>query len=389
MAYLSRIKNILVPSLLFLCVVFYQYGFSYHISMGSLGLLLLLLCGYKYITIASITLSTLVPALILFAFAIHILNYGEYENFARILRFCFTASILYLLIGSKATIKPPPEKVIVIVLIFLVTLVLYQYFINPYIKAPNSLMALQSEYLEVSDKIDITYYEFDQALRPSGPYTEPSVLALVACCIYNIILPMQLKFKKLLILLIVIIIFLSSSLLGYIGFFGTFFLQYRKSLVKNKKLLLISPLLIAIAYFSFSALILGRNHESGDVLDSSMLVRTVSPFIIIIENFMNFDLLGYPGDLYSHFLSLNIYSTMGEFPGHNGLLGLIQTFGLAGIFFIFLLFKTLKCPVEYFIVFLIGSQSGNFFSYEKVFLMIYVPMVYRNITQTILNKYNE
>jgi hypothetical protein len=369
-----------IPTLLFVCCVFYQYGFSYHLSLGSLGLIVLLLVGWRHITTTSLILSIFIPALIITAYVFHLVKYGESEYLARILRYCFTAWLLFLLIIPNLSIKRPPVSLVFSALSMMIFFALYQNFIDPFAKASNSLMALKTEFLDVSNVADIYVSEQNGQYRASGPYTEPSVLALLASCLLLIGQCYKERTKRYIIGMSLTVIFLSGSLLGYIGFIGIMFLAYKKQLLESRLSTVVVLLAMPAVFYAFTFLLEGRSFEGDNLLDSSLLARVVYPFIIIYENFMNNDFLGYCGDLYTHFLSLGIYNSPGGYPGHNGFLALIQMFGVFGIIIIVFLFRRLESPIEYFIVFLIGSQSGNFFSYEKVFLMVYMILICRHIS---------
>ena len=115
---------------------------------------------------------------------------------------------------------------------------------------------------------------------------------------------------------------------------------------------------------------IGQRVDSGGI---SALARIIYPFALIKENVENWDLLGYPGDAYNHFWYTGLYASAGEYPGHNGILSLIISFGFVGM--ILLIWMLFQCSVGgglgLFTLLIIASQSGNFLSYEKVFLMVY------------------
>ena len=363
---------------LFICLFLYQYGYNYHLSFGSIGLFFIIAIGYKYKTSASINLSILIPILITTCFIFHLIKYGESDFFARMMRYCFTAWALYYLLNSLRTIPPPPESILLVGISILFYVAWYQNFIDPYFKAPNEYMALKTYFLDSDILRTISIEQFEGKLRASGLYTEPSVLALVSSCILFIALNSAKRFILIIIILTVCTVVLSGSLLGYIGVFGILFIKYKKKVFTNKKVLLVFLIFLPLALFALMLLIEERSAGTGKLLDGSTMTRLVYPFVIIIENFKNFDFLGYCGDLYTHYLYLNIYDTPGNFPGHNGFLAMIQNYGIFGVAMLLILFKRLNSSLEYFIIFLIGSQSGNFFSYEKVFLMVYMVLVYRH-----------
>jgi len=374
---LPKVSSLYATIFLFVCFFLYQYGLSYHLSFGSIGLFLLVLISYKYKTEVGINLSFIIPLLILICFTMHVYNYGESEYLARILRYCFTAWALFFILNSSCTIPPPPEKFLLAAVIILLFIAGYQNFVDPFAKAPNQLMALKTEYLDIELAREVFDAEINGKLRASGLYTEPSVLALVSCCILFIALASADKLKNVIIWLVLLVVFLSGSLLGYIGVTMLLFLVYRSEIFRSEKVMLLFVFAVPIAIFSLFFMLAERSAGGGELLDGSSMVRLVYPFIIINENFKNFDFLGYCGDIYTHFLSLNLYDSMGNYPGHNGFLSLIQAFGIFGVVMILILFNRLRHLMEYVIIFLIGSQSGNFFSYEKVYLMAYMVLVYR------------
>jgi len=370
--------NKLLSLTLFICFILYQYGFNYHVSFGSLGLFITIILGYKYKTSIGINLSVLIPVLILTCFTFHLIKYGESAFFTRVLRYSFTAWALYFLLNSTRSILPPPEKLLLFIVCILLFVAWYQNYVDPFAKAPNELMALKTSYLDTDSFKEIIDSQLGNKLRASGLYTEPSVLSLVSSCLLILTLSYSTKLKVIITILILCTVVLSGSLLGYIGVLGFLFLNYKNEMFFNKKVLFVFVLAIPLGLFALTGLLEERAADSGQMIDSSTMARVVYPFVIIFENFRNFDLLGYCGDIYNHFLYLGIYDTPGNYPGHNGLLATVQAYGIFGVLMIFLLFKRLNSSIEYFIIFLIGSQSGNFFSYEKVFLMVYMVLVYRH-----------
>ena len=114
--------------------------------------------------------------------------------------------------------------------------------------------------------------------------------------------------------------------------------------------------------------------------DASGNTRFIDPLKLIAYEFKNYNYFGVPSNTYNYFLITNLYQSTADFPMHNGILNLIIWFGIFGFIHLYCLIKKLNNSTEYILIFLVGFQNGNFYSYEKVFTIIYLIFFYRAIS---------
>ncbi len=384
----SKNNRIFISNILFLCFLFHQYGPSYHFSFGSFGLFLLLLSNRRSITYSSLTIAFTVAASLLIAFVVNVIKYDDANNTLKIFRFSVNVFALFLILNRRNYIYPPSINIIKYSIILLFIFIAYQIFFDTSFRVPSNWIALSGDSTEV---FVVDEYRSFSVIRGSGPYTEPSVLGMIFSCLFAFCLKIKTKVGFALSILCMLIIFLSGSLLGFIGLISIASVSIYKKEINRMVVLqfLVGAVVLGIVLFYFSSnrfAIFERSYSEGSSLDESTLTRIFYPFILIFYNFINLDFFGFSGDIYSHFLYTGLYNSLGNFPGHNGFLGVIITFGLIGMMIVWLLFDKLVGWEEAVVVILIGSQSGNFFSYEKVFLMLYVVMTLRGFKMHLNNK---
>jgi len=326
----------------------------------------------------SLTVAIAVVLSILISYGLHVVNYGDYDGLLRIGRFAFNAFFLFLLFDARNYLPTPSAKLVLISILSLLTIVIYQNFFDSSFRMPETWFALSAD-IEHAENF---YIETKETLRASGPYTEPSVLGMVFCCLYAFGLRLDNKYRKLTSLLCAFGVLLSGSLLGLVGLGALYFSTMRNRKIGIKAVLIGAPVLalLALALVSltgYGLAFLDRTYEESQWFDVSTQARLIKPFSLILEIFYDYNFLGFPGDIYTQYLSTGLYDSQGNFPGHNGFLGMIMSFGIFGVWFIWLIFSQTLSLEESMLLLIIGSQSGNFFSYEKIFLMIFVVLSIR------------
>jgi len=368
----------------FICFILHQFGPSYHLSFGSLGLLLLVLLLHSKIRTSSLIISIAAVSAIFISYSVHIINYGDDGGLLRIGRFAFNAFVLFLLLDKQNYLPTPSAKLVLISTSSLLTFAIYQNFYDPSLRMPAAWFALSADIDQAGD----FYLATKETLRASGPYSEPSVLGMVFCCLYAFGLRLESKYRKFSSLLCTFGVLLSGSLLGLVGLGALYFSSIQNRKIGIKKILIGAPALAILAFAlvsltGYGLAFLDRTYEESQWFDVSTQARLIKPFSLILEIFSDYNFLGFPGDIYTQYLSTGIYDSQGNFPGHNGFLGLIMSFGLFGAWFIWLAFNQALSLEEGMLLLLIGSQSGNFLSYEKIFLMIFVILSTRGTRNSI------
>lgn len=363
--------------LLMLCFVLYQYGPSYHLTLGSFGLLLVVIANFSSLRKSSLGLAFLVVIAMTISHMMFIARYQDDPGLLRMFRFSFNAFVLFLLVGNSGAAVHPNRLLISLVSVLLCLLAGYQYFFDLTFRLPGEWLALGDDLVAKSNEI---FYGMSR--RVAGIYSEPSAFAMIFCCLLAFGLRMDSHFKALTVTASTVGILLTGSLLGAFGLFALFAaavfekrIKVRKALIPAVLLIVLVAIIVRVGVFEFA--VLNRFYEAGSMLDGSSMTRLVWPFLLIGKIFAEFNFFGYPGDIYAHFLGSGIYSSLGDFPGHNGILLLVMNYGLFGVAFMLALLRKMRSADEVVLLFVIGSQSGNFLSYEKVFIFLFVIFVLR------------
>lgn len=370
--------------LIFACFILHQFGASYHLSFGSIGLLLLLVLSRSKLRRSSLISATAVVTAILFSFGLYVAKYDDTQGILRIGRFALNAFALFLLLDKKNSLPTPSSVLTILGICLLLIMVSYQNFFDPSFRTPHTWFALDSD----TDDTGRFYARDKETLRASGPYSEPSVLGMVFCCLFSFGLRLKDRYRKISSLLCTLGVFLSGSLLGLLGLIAIYLSTIRDRKTAIRVVLIGAPAMALLAttlitWTGYGLAVFDRTYEGSQWLDVSTQARITKPFILIFLIFSDLNLFGFPGDIYTHYLGTGLYDSLGNFPGHNGFLGTVMSFGIFGLWFIWLLFRRTLTLEEAMLLIIIGSQSGNFFSYEKVFLMIFTILSTRGIRRSI------
>lgn len=370
------------PTALLICFILQQIGLNYHFSFATLGLALSLYLVRHRIDKNSLQKSLWLCIAVSLSYFLVLARYGYQDQLLRSLPTIVSLAALVLLLNKELYIPAPSEKIISTIALFICSIAWYQLFIDKSLQLPEYLFAKGSN-LSYTD--DISIYAYHQnTLRANSIYTEPSYLGMILCCLYALISKNTIRRKNLIILIIIITQLLCGSALGIFGTALITAILIAKSSSKKVLLpiLLIAPPLIHLLFsqllHKYEFTLLTRMLNEGG--DASFLVRIVNPFFLIAENIANFDYLGIPSNFYDHFLYTGLYNSMGDFPGHNGILGLVLHYGIAGMLIIALILTKLKNPLEWCLFLIIFSQNGSFLSYDKVLTFTFTLMTTRYLS---------
>lgn len=373
-----------------LCFYFQQLGLSYHISFATLGLLVLFLLEHKNISYNNTINAFAVAASIIILLIINLAEIGYSSEYLRIIRVSFCAFILFLLINRTNYLPLPNNKLFFSLIVGLLAIVFYQILIDPSLQIPSIYFSGLENLGDLENSINpINLINLPTyTLRTNGIFSEPSYLGMMLSCIYLFLLNsnnyLKRNTKYILIILIIIAILISGS---GIGIFSLIIISiYYLRINKFKNFIPIVIILFLLFIFiktiqssvdiSFS--LLERFVDSGSEFDHSSEVRFFNPFLLIADNLYHGKLFGVLLNNYDYYLRTGLYLSEEDFPMHNGVINLIIMYGFFGIWYILKLAKNLNSTDEYIIVLTIGMQNGSFFSYEKVFLIIYVVYTLRS-----------
>lgn len=372
-----------LPDVLLISFVLQQFGLSYHLSFGSVGLVLIAYLVRNNLSLAALKIPFLLTPLILLSYFWVLARYGYDERILSVFPTLISMFFLFAILRKGISIKLPSASVLVGVTLIICSVAWYQLFVDNSLQVPESYFAMGSN---ISLAEDSNVYDFYQnILRTDSIYSEPSYFGMVLCCLYVLFFYSTTKLKLPAILIIIITQLMAGSGLGIAGmlFLITF------TLLKGFSPQSILRLTVGVIAIIFMLVLLNRSLDSFEWAifervtsasaegDSSGNVRFLSPFILIFENIKNGDWIGVPSNFYDHFMYTNLYDSMGDFPGHNGILGILTLFGLFGLLMLVLLAKRLRSPLEWSLVLIIGSQNGGFLTYEKVFSLIFIILALR------------
>ncbi|WP_139751868.1 hypothetical protein [Aeromonas media] len=384
-----------IPNLIFILFVFQQFGITYHLSAASFGLGLLAYLVRNEFTMSALRESVVISVAITISFVAVIFKYGYSENLLRLFPTLICAMLLVLIFRKNTAIPAPNSRLVLITLFFICIVALYQLFIDRSLQVPDSLLA-KGEGSNISLAADDSIYDYyTYMLRANSIYTEPSYFGMVLCSLYVLVLKSNQKLKFFVITMIIITLMLSGSVLGIIG------VMLLTSVLFNNRFnvfvfififFLLFFLLFATTGFQWiSDSIMGYDLSFVDRLsnigdDGSFVVRLLNPIYLISENINNVDLFGVPSDFYHHYLYTGLYSSLGDFPGHNGILSLILHYGLAGVLVIFFVLRQLNSPLELIVLIIVASQNGSFLTYDKVLSIMFVIFSIRKQTDLTVNE---
>lgn len=221
---------------------------------------------------------------------------------------------------------------------------------------PSELYALDYGTLSSAQKFDLLF------LRPSGPFSEPSALAMNGLMLYCIAIIHQ---NKKLLTIGLLMTFVSMSLTGYIFIFlSTYY--YLCGCIgifahrRNRAYFLLFSLVLVL----FSAYILSGRIErvlSGD--DLSSLIRIFEPINVISSNFKHGLYFGASQNLLTANLDKGISSIF-----DNWIFNQFLYFGLLAIpilLTILLSYPSLGAPF----VIALGFANGDMFYYDRVVML--------------------
>lgn len=366
--------------------VLQQFGFSYHLSFGSVGLILIAYLVRNNLSVLHLRVPFLLTPLILLSYLWVLVRYGYDQRILSIYPTLISTFFLFAILCNGISIKMPTPKVLVGVTMIICSVAWYQLFVDRSLQVPEIYFAVGSNMSLTDDPSIYDFYKY--ILRTNSIYSEPSYFGMVLCCLYVLIFYSTTKLKLTVILIVTITQLIAGSGLGIAGMLILITLTFLKGFSIQKilrlkaKLITIILLLVILSRSleSFEWAIFERVISSITEGDSSGTVRFFSPITLIFENFKNGDWIGVPSNFYDHFMYTNLYSTMGDFPGHNGILGLVIQFGLFGIVVLVALARRLRLSLELALVMIIGSQNGGFLTYEKVFSIIFIILVIRSVS---------
>lgn len=375
--------NSIFVNLCLVAFVFQQFGLNYHISFGSLGLILIWFITKE--SISSLNVKTplkLVPMLLL-SYLWVLIRYGYDEKILSIFPLTISVFFLFYLLRRNLYISPPSSALLTFLTVFLCVIAGYQLFFDKSFQIPPTYYAM-GENLASADSMNV--YEFyAYSLRANSIYSEPSYLGMILCCLYVLIFYSDALYKGPLLLLIFLTLILTGSGIGTVGL-GILTLTMYADLSTRMKFYYSTAVLFGFLLIVFLASgVLGqydfalfdRVSDFSRQGDTTFEIRFINPFILIFENVVNFDWFGVPSNFYDHFYYTNLYDNMEYFPGHNGILGLFIQFGVLGFIVLYLVFRQLLSPVEFALFFIIGSQNGALLTYEKAFSILFVLAVLR------------
>lgn len=367
--------------LLFFVLVFIQIGFNLFLSFGTVGLLGLTLQKtqkkefknyFIVIYFFFIILVTSLTTSISFSYSLNLL-----QEFRVLFLFAF---LIYL--NEKPLFRKivDLEKFLIPISVFFLILVIFQ-FIFPssrflFLKDSFYYKSSNLNYSAVTRAIE---YGYKISLRPSAFYTEPSYLGMVCCCLFAInTINQRIKYKNIISLIIILIVVLSRSSLGILGLVLIII-----NTIKTHKIILISLstcMIFIILNFDIDFFLGNRLNDILSIKDASTIIRFTNPIKLILSNINDNLYFGIPRSACAtHFTKNGILKTGDDFPFHNSILNLLINYGFPGIYIIFYLFKTFCLnKIEVLILFICMCQNGDFFSYDKVFVITLTFALLRN-----------
>lgn len=373
-------QTIIIRNLLLVCFVLQQFGVNFHLSFGSLGLVLMAFLFRNKLSVTDFKVPLILISLVVLSFIWVLVKYGYDDQILRVFPVSIAILFLFSLLKPDRSIESPPVTFLVGVTLIISLVVWYQIFVDRALQVPEYLFAMGSN---SSFSEDVSKYEFAKnALRSNGIYSEPSYMGMVLCCLFAFIFKSTGWLRNIGLLIIIVTQLISGSALGIIGLFFLMIVLVGRSSFKHLITVFVFGLLAQFIVTNMTAInfdfSFGDRIESvASASDGSTQARLISPFFLIYENIANFDWFGVPSNYFDHFLYTYLYVTMGDFPGHNGLLGMIMLYGIGGVAILYVLFSRLKNPLEWILVIIIGSQNGGFVTYEKVFSLLYVILTIR------------
>jgi hypothetical protein len=381
-----------LPDVLLIFFILQQFGYSYHISFGSVGLVLMAYLVRNDLSMSSLKIPFLLTLLILLSHLWCLVKYGYNENMLIIFRILLNAYFLFSILRFRSKINMPSHNLMILVTTVICLVAWYQLFIDRSLQVPPDYFAMGENLTFREDEHEYDLYK--NKTRTSSIYSEPSYFGMILCSLYALILKSNMRFKF---LIIVIIIFTQLMISSGLGIAGTVLITIViandisfKDLTYNQILFYIVIGLSVMACWLLLLSFLQKNHFSWAIIerilasenetDASLQVRFIDPFLLIWENFVNFDWLGVPNNTIDHFSY--VIRHYRYFPGHNGILNLLIFYGLTGFTILILLSYQLRNPLEWILIIIIGSQNGGFLDYPKVLSLLFVIMALRGASIT-------
>jgi hypothetical protein len=368
-----------ISVLIFVLAISHQFGLNYHFSLGAIGLYIILVMHIKRLLNFNVYVGLALSVGVLLSYWWVIVRYGyaEWGDTARVMRYMFCMFAFSALIGQKLQIRPPPTSLIAVASFVLVAVALYQGFIDRSAQINPSLFALGENTGFTEDQQIYRYYE--NSIRVNSIYSEASVYGMMLVCLFAALSGRLGRLAAACRVALVFAAAISGSGLAAVGMAGALLLQgLRRGNTKNFALYWAAIAGGTVGLFAlFGYLSKSYDFELFDRLaggaasDTSAQARVFGPFVLIWENLANGDIFGIPVNSFSHFFYTGAYLDLDDYPGHNGILSTLIHFGLIGVLALGWAFNQVRGPLALWMVLIIGSQSGNFFSYEKVFLMLY------------------
>ncbi len=360
--------------------VLQQLGPNYHISFSTFGLALTAYVARHKITKTAFQRAFLLCIAVSFSYSFTFIKYGYQDQLLRQFPTIISLFFLITLFRKNISIRPPTSGLVLVISISLCMITFYQLFVDRSLQLPGYLFAKGSNLFSADEQSSAE--DLSNILRANGIYSEPSYLGMVLCCLYTMIITGRNRYKAYGALVILITQLLAGSALGI---FGTILITLIFVADHPRKYFMIVASIGALAITYALLDPLSGSHElhilnrvTSEDSDASLAVRFFNPFILILENITNYDWFGVPSNFYQHFLYTGIYSGLGDFPGHNGILGMLIQYGLVGLIILISVFSQLKRPIEWCLLLIIASQSGGFLTYDKVLSLVLVILVVRH-----------
>lgn len=383
----TKKKYTLFANVLLMCFILQQLGFNYHLSFATIGIVLIFKILAQELGNEDFKNGLYVSLSILFCLLINLVE-GYNDEFFRVLRFSLNGFILFFLLNKNYCLPIPSKNFMFLVIFFLVFIVSYQVFVDPYFQ-------IDQNFFSTKENLGIVENEINNRtiiLRTNGIFSEPSYLGMVLCCIFSLIINSNNtdKFIKILqsILLIFTLIISGSGL----GLAGLILLSIDYLLRMKLKKTILFFIMLSIILITIISILDSSTNLTFSILERILTVKTdgdasgetrfLHPFNLIYYNFYNGRIFGSLFDNYQFFLNTNLYTDPSDFPMHNGILNLIILFGIFGIWYIFKIIYKLNSSTEIILFLIVGMQNGNFFSYEKVFALVYILFTLRSFINT-------
>lgn len=372
-----------VGLMLFVCLLFCQFGYHVMASFSVLGLIILVyFSSWKMLTWRAILFAYIMS----FGwFVFYLTNQAPLGNVLRDFRVLLMGVLFFVVVDGRPLRIPLLERHLLTAIFAAAGLAIIQdvmrrlgvsYAVPAHFFAIDSDPSLAAEGVKLAA---LGGYEFQ--FRASGLYSEPSYLGWICVSLLYVAMNLPRGWRRLVAVSVCLLgVVVSQSVLGLVAAAGLMLLMARRQVVRSY----IPYVLTVLALGAVAVMVGGVGDRLSGVLrlsDASATVRLLEPFAAISDVFVEVPFGIPPGTPLS--VGLNDMEFVENVPMHNAFLNLFIYFGTLGFVVAFLMFSVMKTHAERWLLFVALTQNGGFFSPDKVFVLVFVILVARGLRQSI------